>query len=808
LINKVNLNSINPNRLVLFKRNLSKTSPNCDEFVSSKKVQHNPTKRETLLKRLPNKLSLKTINKKVNEILLTALFDDAKSIYTFHGIKTEEVRDFIKELSALDYDNIDKKYTFLTETVNPHRRIVPTFIRNILSCENITKETLESLYKLLNSKNSVFSGGGQIYRLEMMVYYLNHYDEFDTMSTKNQYDFIDKIEYYFDAESIGTLDEDDDLMRFNLIKDIKKLASVELMKQELTERAKNTPVASIKVEESIINDFINGDVFSFENLKDSIGKTNLREYKKGLPLKYSRTDFIADFKRKISTLSEEEKKEVYKHYQFNIDSEDDIIKFPSPNNSSPSNASSRVQKAISETEKLVENFVLNNEIRLNKEDKKAQDVLNQFIKVFPEFVSVIGKIQHRGDSIDFHTLDDLKRCLLDPRTKTLSPKEQRILFLSVMFHDIAKKQGVVDKGHQKPSAYYAKEILKKLPITYDEKERIYNLIYNSHWTTDGSTIQDIALNFRYNNDFKMAQILAKADGASAGFDFPVTSRQLEDIQKCIDKINSTGIPLFADNLPDDKTKFPINKEGIRYLDFTDENKDLSEYGFKKGTTVKDLNFLCHNTTNSIEEFIGICDDSKEICLSAELKNGSNRGIITNYNSGYNGNSHVILHCSNENIGAGGIDVSCTGGKKGRREFKNYVFTSYFQEPENNFQRKLTEKYRTEISNGLKEKLNLDDMEYAEFFSKINDFKTKEDIQDIELSTGKTLRAKQIIEALSDLQKQLTKNTKNESYINEIIIFRPKVEAIIMGKYGFFHKPIEKSDIKKVAKENNIPVILV
>ena len=306
----------------------------------------------------------------------------------------------------------------------------------------------------------------------------------------------------------------------------------------------------------------------------------------------------------------------------------------------------------------------------------------------------------------------------------------------------------------------------------------------------------------------MAQILAKADGASAGFDFPITPRQLEDIQKCIDKINSTGIPLFADNLPDDKSKFPTNEDGIKYLDFTDENADLSRYGFKKGTKVKDLNFLCHNTANSLNDFINLCDDSKDVCLSAEYKNSAKKGIVTTYNAGYSGNSHIILHCNNQNIASGGTGVSCTGGKKGQNEFKDYAFMNYFEEPYDEFQKKLFTTRRNEISNGLKEKMHLNDTEYAEFFNKINQFKTLNDVKDISLSTGKKFKADEIKDILSAMQKRLTNNISSEHYINEFVIFRPKVEAIIMGKYGFFHKPIEQSEIKKVAKENNIPVILV
>ena len=805
---KIELNKIQNRNFVSFSKNGIKRSSNRDEFISSAKTKNNAPTRETLFQRLKNKISPQIINQKINEILLENLFDVAKGTYCYKRTKTSELRDLIKELSKLDFKNIEEKYTYLIEEVSLGKNVIPSFVKNILKSENITVETLKALYELSQTKNTYCSGGGYVYRLENMVYFLNNYKNFDTMSTKAQYDFINQIEHYFDVEDINNLDENNDLERFDLIKDIKKVGSITAFREKLINRTKNSPVSFIPVEEKNIEDFMNDNDFSFENLKNALSGVNLNKYRLGFPLKYSRDDFIRDFKKVIQKLDNNEAKQVFKYFKFVIDEADDIIKFPSPNTSSISEYSSKVQNAILALRKPVDDFTFNNEIQLDKEDKELENILNKFIKVFPEFISIIGKTQHRGDTIDFHTLEDLKLCFNNSMTKDLSKEEIRILFLATMFHDIAKKQDVVDKGHQRPSAYYAKEIIKKLPLTPKEKERIYNLILNSHWTTDHTTIYDIALNFRFNNDFKMAQILAKADGASAGFDFPMTERQLQDIQECIDKINSTGIPLFANNLPDDKSKFPIDKDGIKYLDFTDEDKDLSEYGFKKGTTVKDLNFLCHNTAGSLKEITDLCDDSKDICLSAEFKNASNKGIVTKYNAGYTDNQHVILHNINENIAAGGMKISCTGGKKGYPDFKNYIFQNYFQDPNDSFQKKLFSKRRNEFSNYIKEKLELSKEEYAEFYSKINDFKAKDEIEDITLSSGRILKSDEIIKTLNYVQNLLLNNVGQEFYINEIVMFRPKIEAIVMGKYGFFKTPIEKLPIKQIAKENDIPVILV
>ncbi len=612
-----------------------------------------------------------------------------------------------------------------------------------------------------------------------------------------------------DDAFIKNLNDNHSLMKFGLIKDIKRCGSSKILQEELSERMKNKPVTSINVNPKQMKEFLQSDYLNIKFLKNNIGNIDLNKYEKGFPLKYSRDNFISDFNNEIKNLSLKEKNEIFKYYNFSIDRENDIIKFPVPTNADISSLSPKVQEIIPKTNKYINNFTLNNKIILDKQDKEMEKFLNEFIKVFPEFISIIGKIQHRGDSIDHHTLDNLQRCLNNPEIKKLTKEEQRILFFSVMFHDIAKKQKLIDDGHQRPSSIYAKEIMKKVPISFKEKEQIYNLIANSHWLTDGKNVSDLGAKFRHNNEFTIAQIMSKADSESSGFEYAPSLKRINLINEKINKIQSNGIPLFADNLPEDTSKFPTDKDGVKYLDFTDKEADLSAYGFPQGTKVKDLNLLSHNASSNFSSLTDICDDSKEICLSTSFLNASG-DICTHYNQIYSyENCDVIIYSSNSDIALAGVNVGCTGGKRGFENFKDYVYgENHCYLNENNKDKQNIEE-RSELPNYIKKELNLSDIEYLELYRHLEKYSDKRDIQSLTLSSGRTLESQTIKLALNNMHKYLLDGNANGSgYKNEIVVFQPKIQALVMKKNSFMKSDIENSKLKQTAKNNNIPIILV
>ena len=745
------------------------------------------------------------INEKINFLRLNKLFSscDISKVDLAHN------KELIKNLAKLDFENVSEKYLYCYDNFGKYdiRGRDPKYLTDILEFEELTPKGLQSLHKMalqLYERDKKWNPETKILRyIKLNAYGFKKYNEFDIIPTAKQTSFINSFIYYIDDDYINNMDDNDELMNVGLIRDIKRCGSTKKMQEELTERMKNKPITPIEIDSVKADDFVKNDIFSFDNLYSTIGNMNLKKYKKGLPLVYPRTNFITDFKKELENLSPQEQKQVYDYYKFNIDAQNDIIKYPIPNNDDISDYSKDVKSAIEQTRRIVNDFMLNNSFVLDEDDACSEYLLNKFIEVFPEFISVTGKMEHRGDSIDFHTLEDLKLCLNSPQIHSLSEEEQRILFLSVMFHDISKKENMVDKGHQKPSALYAKEIIKKLPISLDEKERIYNLILNSHWTTEGKSAKDLGAIFRHGNDFKMAQILAEADTYSAGFDYAPDMKKLRDTENNIKKIKTSGIPLLADNLPVDKSKFPKTDDGIMYLDFTDKDLDLTEFGFRNGTKVKNLNMLCHSSGGTLESLLHICDDSKEICLSSGLLNGAG-SLMTLYNNG----CHVILHACNSDIALGGVHVGSTGGKRGFEEFKDFIYPQSISKNIDEYDRNRIEKYRNEIPNCIKEELDLTDEEYYDFYNQIEAVKSKNDIKRITLNSGRILHSYDIKKAINRIQSNLVSGRAGRDYRNEVVIFQPKIEAVVMTKQEYFDNDIKNHNIKNTAKENNIPIIIV
>lgn len=764
-----------------------------------------------IIKEVPSSSAIREkFDTKINELKLIKMFLDS-------GYSANSIREFKKEIASLarqDFSEIEAKHAYYVKNLyqyeneyqkkNLNREKLCFLDSEGISVENLRTihEMAEKIYEKSKSWNRTAEKSDILGYIKNAINDIKEYETFDMNATAKQMEFIKHLWFSFDADFINNLSDSDNLTQISLIADIKRCGSIDALQAELKERMKNKPVSAIEVDKEIVADFVNSAKFGYENLNNAMEDVDLTKYKNGLPLKYSRQKFISDFNSAIKDLKPQEKKAVFDYFGFNIDGKNDIIKYPMPNNAGISELPQNVQTAILKARIYVDSFVLKNEFILDEEDEKLQNVLNDFAKVFPEFLSVVGKIQHRGDSIDYHTLDDLKMCLNNPETKTLTKEEQEILFLSVMFHDIAKKESAIDDGHQLPSAYYAKEIIKKLPVSFSEKERIYNLILNSHWTTEGKSSEDLAAIFRHPNDFKMAQILAKADTISAGFEYAPDEKVIEETEANIKKIQTNGIILFADNLPVDKSKFPT-KDGVMYLDFTDKEADLSQYGFHPGTKVKDLNLLCHSTYEKLDGILGVCDDSKEICLSASLLNAQH-GLSTGYNYGCN----VILDSANSDIAVGGVYTACTGGKRNFEHFKDYVYMRNTTNECEKYKAKRNEEQRKEIPDFLKKELGLSDEEYIEFFNKMEYFDSKKSVQDITLSTGRTIKADNIKEALNTLHNNMLNSKTGGDYINEVVTFQPKIQAVVMNKRCFLKPNDEDAKLLADAKANNIPIILV
>lgn len=713
--------------------------------------------------------------------------------------ETKKYSAYTEELSESNFENVKEKYEiiykYLSETsqndLSKDFEYQKKHIFPLLKDENITADDLRALVAISEKRNP-----GREINLPVIINDITGYEIFEDLVSSAQCALERKLRssfsanpnadyaacFYISKDEIDKLDDDSPLMRFALFKDIKTASNEQEFNAKLKKIICNIPCKPIPVEKQLIENVISEK--NIDNLSKILNNTDLSKYRYGFPLRYSREKFISDFMSYADKLTPKERIQVYKHFKFKITSSGDMINYPDP-------FVEESDKLYAPFKTLIDKFMLNNKIIIDPEDKEAENAFNDIIGAFPEFITIIGKIQHRGDSIDYHTFDDLKRIMNHPEYKTLTPQEKRIIFISTLFHDFGKDEKKIDPGHPKKSALIAKEIIKKLPVSLDEKERIFNLIRHGHWLTDMDNSDDIAFYFRRPGDFKLAQIFSEADSNSAGFRYMPAEKRISDTETNISLINKNGILVFADNLPVQEDYYDVNRYGVKYIDFRDGEASVEKYGYRAGTKVKDLKFFCHSTYDSEEDFAMYCDDSKDICLSSMLL-----GYNDKFDTKYAPNAYIIS-ANNANIVLGGKDLNSTGEKRNYDFAKCGMYKS-FAGSDYLFPSDLNE-YRSEIPKTVRKLLHITKDEYIELYDKICNLENIEDINDIELSSGKILSKENIIKAVNHLREYLTGPMINVcGYKNEFVIYNPKPEGKI------YH-----GDIETLKLENQkYPIVLV
>lgn len=273
-------------------------------------------------------------------------------------------------------------------------------------------------------------------------------------------------------------------------------------------------VANSSINPSVIKKqaeaFINGFLKGQNKLLEKIVIThNFSQYgKKGIPLKYSREQFIQDIKDTVKNLSEQRQKEVLG--QFNLTkTRFDIDGIPVLNGQTDNSPESQKLKS------LIEKFYYKNETTFADSDTKQ--AFDEIIKGFPEFNMIIGKIQHGTHiySVDIHSLNVLQKAMNNPSYASLSDEGKEVLKLTSLIHDFGKKGRIITTGHAAGSKKEAEMFLDSYNLSPEIKQRVLNHVENHHWFEgfnqgwfDERAVKNI---FKTSEDLEIAKILAKAD---------------------------------------------------------------------------------------------------------------------------------------------------------------------------------------------------------------------------------------------------------------------------------------------------------
>lgn len=229
-----------------------------------------------------------------------------------------------------------------------------------------------------------------------------------------------------------------------------------------------------------------------------------------LNLKYNRKTFIYDIKNILSKYSLSERQKLEQQHNFKLvlkDTFDTIEGYPCIYNNGDKNLNT-----------IIDKFFYQNEFLFSTEyPKELCQNLNTITAALPEFLLLIGKAQHRTHSysVDIHTLKVLQEVFKDTRYSSLNENDKKALQITVLLHDLTKKEFEIDKTHPSCAAKDTKNILQRFDIQDSIKEQACLLIKNHDWleryNKKITSTNELAHVLKDGNNFLMECIIATAD---------------------------------------------------------------------------------------------------------------------------------------------------------------------------------------------------------------------------------------------------------------------------------------------------------
>ncbi|MBQ7450313.1 HD domain-containing protein [bacterium] len=487
--------------------------------------------------------------------------------------------------------------------------------------------------------------------------------------------------------------------------------------------------------------------------------------KEGLPIEYSRVDFVKDLKAKLETLNENEQKQILKKLdiEFNKDTYEGFINLNGLDKSNPKEA---------EIQSLCEKLLLKNKITTG--DEKTDKFLNSIIKGIPEFVNIIGKEPHgvHQYSVDLHILKVLKEVVANPKFDTLSNQDKTVAQLMALFHDIGKLGGVDDNYHEQASAVITNDIMKKMKFPVFLKKRIVELVKNHNWFEQINTgkidAHSAALMFRNPEDLIIAEIFGEADlkGVSDAF-YNNYSNQLkyrvESMKKALDAYYSTGNMIFPTRILD-INKIPTEEyKGKKYkvlnIAKLPDNADLTKYGLSVKNK-RDLRLIFH--AGDIDTIRKVTLPFNEAVICSSMISPDKKATFWGERVG------MLLDAPNANV-INTANENQVSGKE--RDFRSFAAMT---DPNEKYS---CRKYqRRDFLASLNKKYNISEEDYCEIYKKLVNKEFLSQFEDITLSNGTTIKAEDLKNAYKESENRIMQNSDFKH--NEINLYNPELKGII------------------------------
>lgn len=548
--------------------------------------------------------------------------------------------------------------------------------------------------------------------------------------------------------------------------------------------------------------------------------------KDGLPLKYSREDFIDNVDDILMDLPTSDRVEILSHYGIENGKFDGLL-----NNRAFEDLAGRspeFQDAVKKVQTEIDNFTIKNEVDIP--DKEVKEILDGLIKGLPEFTSIIGKQQHgtHAYSVDIHMLKVLQDAMNDPAYSKLSDKSKTVLKFAAILHDIGKSTGVVDPNHFRTSAIYMSSILDKFNLPTEMKHQIIDVVDNHHWfsafNTDKISAQDVAAKCRRSGDLEVYKILAKADLAnvSPSFHYNITGtstkaeydakveKKMAEVDVEMRKMNRNAPVVFDSKILHGGKKFPtkkVVKNGVEYnvrvlnLAELPDGMPLEKYGFAPGTTKENATFGVHFSASPKESYDVITSDARRLTQQHPIFSFM---YLKFGHAGFTRKDGLIFDVDNSNLVIAAPENSVSGFKKDLSHHSSKLFDDYYSD-------------RTGVSYSiikhLKENagVSLTRDEYAVLFDKY--LKSKKHFSQLNHNIrigDKVIKAEDLKAAIKDSQEYLFTNTKSNDVDgsfkdnNEITTIDP----VPTGLYSTKSRIEDCSpELLKLSEEKGLPIIL-
>ena len=549
--------------------------------------------------------------------------------------------------------------------------------------------------------------------------------------------------------------------------------------------------------------------------------------KDGLPLKYSRQDFIDNVDDILMDLPATDRMEILSHYGIENGKFDGLL------NNKPfedlSGYSPEFQNAAKKVQAEIDKFTTKNEVDIP--DKEVKEILDGLIKGLPEFTSIVGKQQHRTHaySVDVHMLKVLQDAMNDPAYNKLSDKSKTVLKFSAILHDIGKATGVVDPNHFRTSANYLSSILGKFNLPTEMKHQIIDTVDNHHWfsafNTGKISAEDVAAKCRRAGDLDVYKILAKSDLAnvSSTFHYRITETsnraeydakvdaKMAEVDVTMKKLNSTAPVVFDSKIIGKGRNFPIKtvvKNGVEYkvkvlnLSELPDGMPLEKYGFVSGTTKENATFGVHFSNSPRESYDVITSDARRLAQNHPIFSYM---LLKWGHAGRSQQDGLIFDVDNANTVIATPNNSVSGFKKNLQSGSSKLFDDYYRDRKG---------ISTLIIQNIKENtgITLTRNEYAALCEQY--LKSKKHLSqlkaDMDFGENRVIKAEDLKTAITKAQQYLFKNNKSDeidgSYAdnNELTT----VDPVPTGLYSTKQRIEDCSpEFLKLAEEKGLPIIL-